>query len=435
MKKSSYPASHGAKSSEPSFQHCNSVAVTFASMFAVYAFLVYYYFTDPSVISKYTLYIPLFFGLPIIAYDVLVLKVYQRVGISLKPVNAFDFKRLAVKLYGLVMIFATISGIYWLIPEYDKAMYQRFFALIRLLLPWLLGLGVVYFAWMDRRQAQPEDDYWHAGMFFLGEWEKVNKNVVAALARGWLVKIFFLPMMADFLFNEIGQFANAGVNFDSPFYPVYDQIIRLVLIADLIPACVGYSLTLKVLDSHIRTADDSVRGWIFCLVCYPPFWTGVFYDNYLPYMSGQNWSGWLGDASPLRWVWAGALVVCFVIYASASVVFGTRWSNLTYRGLMCKGPYRLMKHPAYFFKNFGWWLIGIPFIVKSNTTFETWIQACLFSVGVSAVYYMRAVTEERHLSRYPEYREYALWMNDHATFRFLNRLFPFLRYNPAKYGY
>ena len=42
------------------------------------------------------------------------------------------------------------------------------------------------------------------------------------------------------------------------------------------------------------------------------------------------------------------------------------------------------------------------------------------------MYFMRAKTEERHLSRDPVYVEYATWMNAHGWLRFLNRI-PFVR--------
>jgi len=36
------------------------------------------------------------------------------------------------------------------------------------------------------------------------------------------------------------------------------------------------------------------------------------------------------------------------------------------------------------------------------------------AAGLNFVYYLRAKTEERHLSRYPEFREYLAWMEQHA---------------------
>jgi len=41
---------------------------------------------------------------------------------------------------------------------------------------------------------------------------------------------------------------------------------------------------------------------------------------------------------------------------------------------------------------------------------------------INYMYFMRAKTEERHLSRDPTYVAYALWMNEHGWLRFLNRI-------------
>jgi hypothetical protein len=42
--------------------------------------------------------------------------------------------------------------------------------------------------------------------------------------------------------------------------------------------------------------------------------------------------------------------------------------------------------------------------------------------GVSTVYFLRAKTEERHLSKDPAYVEYALWMKENGWLRFLDRV-------------
>jgi protein-S-isoprenylcysteine O-methyltransferase Ste14 len=113
------------------------------------------------------------------------------------------------------------------------------------------------------------------------------------------------------------------------------------------------------------------------------------------------------------------------MYLLATFAFGVRFSNLTNRGILTNGPYRYTKHPAYIAKNVSWWLITLPFIPDHG-----WVAALkstLALAGVSTVYFLRARTEERHLSRDPAYVEYALWMNEHGTLRQLGRL-PFFRY-------
>jgi hypothetical protein len=51
-------------------------------------------------------------------------------------------------------------------------------------------------------------------------------------------------------------------------------------------------------------------------------------------------------------------------------------------------------------------------------------------LGVNALYWLRARTEERHLSRDSVYVQYALWMEEHGFLRPVTRLpgLGFLRY-------
>jgi steroid 5-alpha reductase family enzyme len=108
------------------------------------------------------------------------------------------------------------------------------------------------------------------------------------------------------------------------------------------------------------------------------------------------------------------------------VTFGLRFSNLTHRGILTNGLYRYCKHPAYVSKNISWWLIAVPFIAEGGVLDA--LRDCLLLFGVNVIYYLRARTEERHLSWDPVYRQYATLMNERSLFRGLARWLPFLRY-------
>jgi hypothetical protein len=74
------------------------------------------------------------------------------------------------------------------------------------------------------------------------------------------------------------------------------------------------------------------------------------------------------------------------------------------------------------------WMIAIPFIPAQG-----WDEAARQSLaltGISLIYWLRARTEERHLSRDPVYVEYALWIERNGIFRWLGQAIPFLRYRP-----
>ena len=132
-------------------------------------------------------------------------------------------------------------------------------------------------------------------------------------------------------------------------------------------------------------------GWAVCLACYPPF--NNILGTYLPLHNGPS------VVTNPNWLLAlrAATVFLFAIYASATVAFGFRFSNLTNRGIVTRGPYRFVRHPAYLCKCTAWWLEHIP----TMTLTKAFFLSCL-----CGVYALRAWTEERHLSKDPEYVAY-----------------------------
>ena len=91
------------------------------------------------------------------------------------------------------------------------------------------------------------------------------------------------------------------------------------------------------------------------------------------------------------------------VYSLASVALGFRASNLTHRGIVSWGPYRFVRHPAYMCKNLAWWIGGIPILMgvfsqdSGNSLFIAFLLAFLTACCWSGIYFLRAITEERHL--------------------------------------
>jgi protein-S-isoprenylcysteine O-methyltransferase Ste14 len=183
-------------------------------------------------------------------------------------------------------------------------------------------------------------------------------------------------------------------------------------------------MSLRIADTHFRSAEPTMLGWAVALVCYEPFWS-LIGKMYLSYGTGFQWGAWLWNMPVLYGIWGSAILVLTAIYVWATVIFGARFSNLTHRGIITNGPYRWTKHPAYVTKNLSWWMLSIPFMAQ-GTVDET-LRHCLLLVGLNLVYLMRAKTEERHLSRDPDYVAYALWMDEHSLFRFVRHV-PLLRH-------
>jgi protein-S-isoprenylcysteine O-methyltransferase Ste14 len=127
------------------------------------------------------------------------------------------------------------------------------------------------------------------------------------------------------------------------------------------------------------------------------------------------------------------LVFLTAIYAWATVAFGIRFSNLTYRGVLTNGPYRFSRHPAYLSKNLFWWLTALPMVVTNGSWTDAVRNTVLLGI-VSGIYYWRARTEEAHLlAEDPKYREYYDWMSGHGliTSRMGKALLRFRRRPPV----
>jgi hypothetical protein len=373
-------------------------------------------------------------ALPVIAIDVFVFKVHTRASTGLDWDRSFeiDFPRVATKLLALYFTVGLIAFAYWLFPEYHGSFYDPLYALLRRMAPTLVGASIVYVGLVDGLMKEPHDAYWQLGRVLLGKPRDAKKAVIANHFLGWLVKAFFLPLMLVWLNNDVRPLVNNDLHGASmENLRLFDYLHTLIFGVDLLFATVGYVLSLRVIDTHIRSAEPTLLGWAVALFCYEPFYS-LFGRQYLAYDQGYGFGAWLAPYPVLRWVVGGFILCTYAIYMLATVGFGIRFSNLTHRGILTDGMYRFTKHPAYVSKNFAWWFEAVPF-VPIHGPWEA-IRHCFLLAGQNFIYFMRAKTEERHLSRDPDYVEYALWMNDHGALAFLGRWFPFLKYKaPAGY--
>lgn len=346
-----------------------------------------------------------------------------------RPSTGLDFSidnpswsRTALKLAGLIGSMGFVGLLYCLFPEYHSAFYDPYFAILRIILPAWLALSIPYFYWLDRKMAAPRDGYWHMGKLVTLQWREVDGAIVKQHVLGWLVKGFFLPLAATYLSDGLTNFLSYDIDQLASFKSWYDFLFDTFYMMDVALASMGYLMSLRIVDAHFRSADATLLGWVVALACYEPFWSLVS-QHYLAYQSEPDWSGWLSDWPLLSYFWGGAILTLTAIYVWATVAFGLRFSNLTNRGIITNGPYRWTKHPAYAAKNLSWWMIAAPFL--GHDPLEI-LRNCLLLLSVNGVYFLRARTEERHLSRDPHYVRYAEWMEARGIFRF-GRSWPVLR--------
>lgn len=355
-------------------------------------------------------------------------RIYRRQSTGLDfALRDYSWSRTATKLIGLLGSFGFIGLLYWLFPEYHGSFYHNYYAMLEILLPVWFAAAIPYFFFVDSRMRMPRDGYWQLGRLLLCRWTEVDYLVLRRHILGWLIKGFFLPLMFVYMCNDLSGILAFNAHHLSPFRNFYDSGYAFIFFVDVTLATTGYIVTLRLTDTHIRSPEPTLLGWVAALVCYEPFWS-LIGGQYLAYGSGRSWGGWFWDHPAVYVLWGSVILLLLCCYVSATVTFGCRFSNITHRGILTNGPYRFTKHPAYVAKNLSWWLISVPFLY-SGTLGET-VRNCLLLLGVNGIYFLRAKTEEWHLSRDPVYVQYAQWINDHGLFSRLSRLRPlgFLAY-------
>jgi protein-S-isoprenylcysteine O-methyltransferase Ste14 len=274
---------------------------------------------------------------------------------------------------------------------------------------------VPYVLWLDRHLVNPRDGAWHFGAMLIGR-EPYDLDEVFAHGRSWAVKGFFTAFMISILPGGFGALVEADLS-TLLADPVRFSVLltELLFVIDVQIGTVGYLLTMKPLDAHIRSANPYLAGWVAALLCYPPF-VLMAPGNPLSYQSATaDWAFWMKDHTALLWVWGLWLVFLTGVYAWATFAFGIRFSNLTYRGVLTNGPYRFTRHPAYLAKNTYWWCSTLPFLVTSHSLTDM-VRNTFFLALTSSIYYWRARTEEKHLmAEDPKYRAYYEWMQQHGV--------------------
>jgi len=173
-----------------------------------------------------------------------------------------------------------------------------------------------------------------------------------------------------------------------------DFYYQLLFFVDCIWALTGYAAESRWLGNKTKSVEPTGFGWMVALMCYPPF--NDISGTLFPLNMDQSHSFHFSPETML--LLKGMTCASFTIYVWATLAFGPTFSNLTNRGIITRGPYAVIRHPAYTCKNFAWWLEYIPYM----NHFHNLLPIIIWNI----IYGLRAWTEERHLSRDPDYVAY-----------------------------
>jgi protein-S-isoprenylcysteine O-methyltransferase Ste14 len=236
-----------------------------------------------------------------------------------------------------------------------------------------------------------------------------------SIALFFLVKLIYVPLMSVFFFNN-GRallanghkfFFNWPITIKGQIILIYYFIFDIILTIDTVYFLFGYLFEFKSWKNELRSVEPTFLGWAVALACYPPF------NDTTSRIFGWGSTDDLIFTSTLATLIAAIFSISmFFIYVWATVALGTKSSNLTNRGIVSRGPYKYVRHPAYISKNLSWLITSIPVIIKS--------PFAIISILIWAtIYFIRALTEERHLLADPDYQAYC----EKVRYRFIPGIF------------
>jgi len=339
------------------------------------------------------------------ACDVLLYRVYRQPdvgGLSFaRPLSRAALRLLGHKAVAVTVSAALVLTAYSVFPMYREAWYQTTFAALIAWAPVVIPGALMYLVGFHLVTETRDDSLAQFGRFCLSLGQEGDRARVRDHLLGLAIKTFFIPMMVGFGLTDWGHLTTVPMELDG-FRSFFEISYQMLLLTDVCFGVIGYICCFRILGAHVRWPERSAGGWLFCVMCYVPFWQ-IINRNFLTYGDGIVWGTVFAEGSLAYVVWGSAILLLMGIYALSTVSFGYRFSNLTYRGVVCTGPYRFARHPAYLSKNLSYWMIEMPVL---GASFGSALAGTLALLMVNLIYLMRARYEERCCLQHEDYRIY-----------------------------
>ena len=215
-----------------------------------------------------------------------------------------------------------------------------------------------------------------------------------------ILRIHYLPIMVEQVHYGVTTLIRTGHNTQTFTLPVV--ILMMTLLAWLIDsnnASCGYFWQSNFTKTRFKEVDPYPFHWIIVLSCYPPFINFVT-SYFAMFPSLPENSQRLISSSGVNTVIDIILLIALILYMISGCALAFACSNLSYKKIQTRGPYRFMRHPATTFKLI---FFTIAFYRFREAFTWGWLVFFLFWIGI---YVGRALVEERFLRRFPEYRAY-----------------------------
>ena len=213
-------------------------------------------------------------AMPMIAWSLLADKVHRNASTGIdwsrRAPLADTIDTSVTKLAGLWATWIGIAAIYCTGRFYWQGNFAFAMWCFAHAAPVMAAVSIPYVLWLDRYLVEPKDAAWHLGAFLTGQ-PGAEREQIHGHLRAWAVKAFFLAFMLAGMPGGFGEFVRWDVA-DGWRDPgtIARWLITFMFVIDMAMATVGYVLTFRPLDAHIRSANPFAAAWMAALICYPP---------------------------------------------------------------------------------------------------------------------------------------------------------------------
>ena len=214
-----------------------------------------------------------------------------------------------------------------------------------------------------------------------------------------ILRIHYIPIMVEQVHYGISVLSHGEQFQHATLRSVMLMITTLAWLIDSNNASIGYFWQSAFTKTRFREIDPHPSHWILVLACYTPFI--YFVNSYLAVFPSlpENSRRIISSAGVNTGIDI-ALLIALVLYMLSGCALGFSYSNLSYKKIQTKGPYRLMRHPATTFKLIYFTLAFYRFAPAYTAGWLVFFLVWMW------IYIGRALIEERFLRRFPDYRAY-----------------------------
>ena len=339
----------------------------------------------------------------------------------------------------LVWLVVIILGyqFYSITPPYNTETYNTAHNLFETFLHWYLWLGIPYFAITLTFKSSRIEDYYDPAIRVIHVVKQIFTQIMNRLAGrksqkplfhvfkkqynrkiflNLIMRAYFIPVM---LMQVIPTTANTLSMFyqelhNHQFLTLIFMLTGILWLIDVFNAVVAYCMESRWLENRSHSIDLTIGGWLVCLSCYPPIneVTGSLFA-FAPFVASNQMEDLVFNSLGLFYAAKIIEMLTLGVHIYSDVSLGPSVANITLKKLQTRGFYGLIRHPGTTTKLLLWLIQAI--IYK-----KFWTMKFFFGyLGWGIVYVLRALTEERHLKKFPEYREYC----KKVTHRFFPGLF------------